>query len=55
MVTKLGMVGLAGPVACMGFLRNYTLCRSEKLNGRENSTQILVHISMEDVSWEYWT
>jgi len=32
--------------------RNYMLCRSEKLNGRENSTQVIVHNSVEEISLE---
>jgi hypothetical protein len=32
--------------------RNYILCRYEKLNGRENSTQVIVHNSVEDISPE---
>jgi hypothetical protein len=55
MVTKLRIMGLTGYVACTGCFRNYMICRSEKLNGRENSIKILVHNSMEEMSWDDWT
>jgi hypothetical protein len=49
-VTKLRRKGLAEHVACMGGFRNYMLCRSEKLNGRESSSLTVVHSSMEEIS-----
>jgi hypothetical protein len=36
----------------MGGFRSYMFGRSEKLKGRENRTQILVHNSMEDINWD---
>jgi hypothetical protein len=51
-VTKLQRKGLAGQVGCMGVFRNYIFCQSEKVNGREYITQIVVHSSMEEINWE---
>jgi len=31
------------------------LCKSEKLNGRESSTYIIVQNSVEKISWAAWT
>jgi hypothetical protein len=51
-VTQCRRKGLVGHLLFMGGFRNYMFGRSEKLNGRENSTQILVHNSMEDICWD---
>jgi hypothetical protein len=51
MVTKLRRMGLAGHVALMGGFRNYTLCRSEKVYGRESISVAVVRNSMEEISW----
>jgi hypothetical protein len=50
-VTKLRRKGLARHVAFMGVFRNYMLCRSQELNGRESSSLTVVHNSVEEVSW----
>jgi hypothetical protein len=42
---------LAGHAACMGGFKNCMLCRSEKLNWRENSSLTIVQNSMEEVIW----
>jgi len=36
----------------MGVLRNYIRCHSEKVNGRGNITQIVVHSLIEEINWE---
>jgi len=51
-VTQIRRKGLVGHLLFMGNLRNYMFGRSEKLNGRGKSTHILVHISMEEISWD---
>jgi hypothetical protein len=51
-VTKLQRKCLAGQVGCMGVFRNYIHCQSEKVNGRGNITQIVVHSSIEEINWE---
>ena len=51
-VTKLQRKGLAGQVGCIGVFRNYILCQSEKVNGRRNVTQVVVHSSMEEINLE---
>jgi hypothetical protein len=43
---------LVGHVACMWCFRNHMLCKSQKLNGRKNSTEIVVHNSMDKIIWE---
>jgi hypothetical protein len=50
-VTKLRRKELGGHVACMGGFSNCMLCRSEKLNGRGNSSLTVSHNSVEEVSW----
>jgi hypothetical protein len=44
--------GLSGHRTFMGGFGNYMLCRSEKLNARENNTQVMDFNSMEEISWE---
>lgn len=42
-------------VACMRGFKNCVLCRSQKLNGRENTSLTVVHNLMEEFSWGAWT
>jgi hypothetical protein len=52
-VTKLRRKGWTGHVVCSGVVRNSRMVyRSEKMSGRESSTRIIDHSSMEDSSWE---
>ena len=51
-VTQSRRKGLVGHLLFMGGFKSYMFGSSEKLNGRGNSTQTLVHSSMEDICWD---